>query len=71
MEFEITKDELYNQLYEAREHSRHFRDGSVYGVRLENDRHTWFKGNSYSSTGVIVTSELPNFLEINSISLNG
>ena len=71
MEFEIASDNLYNQLYEAREYSRNFKNGTVYWVHLETDKYEWFEGYIYSATGVIATSELPGFLEINSIALNG
>lgn len=71
MEFEIAKDYLYNQLYEAREHSRNFKDGSVYGVHLDTNKHEWFKWDTYSESAVIATSELPLFIEINSFAING
>lgn len=71
MEFEIVSDEIYNGLFEARENSRNFKDGYVYGVRLNTDDYQVFRWSAYVSTGVIVSNTLPWFLEINSLSLNG
>jgi len=71
MEFEVVVDNLYNQLYEAREHSRNFKDGNVYGVYFETDKYIGFKGTTYNSTGVIATYNLPAFLQITNLSLNG
>lgn len=43
MEFEIVSDEIYNGLFEARENSRNFKDGYVYGVRLNTDDYQVFR----------------------------
>lgn len=70
IEFEVTADEIYDQLYWARENSRHYKDWLVYWLKLENEKYEYFKGATYTSTWVIATTELPSFLEINTIVLN-
>ena len=65
------RDNVHSQLRLARNNTLASKDASQYGVYLDADEATYFKGNDYASSIETRTYNVPNGVSISGISLEG